>query len=61
MTASSVITLRLPRELHERLKKRAAQERISENELCVRAISKYLESRDHLHGEHIEHDILTEK
>lgn len=54
MTTTAVMTLRLPKKLYEKLKKQAAKEHTSANELAVQAVSKIVDSHDRLRDELIE-------
>ncbi len=49
-----VMTLRLPKELHEALKAQAISEHMSANEFAMRALSKALGARRRLRDELIE-------
>lgn len=50
----TVMTLRLPTELHEDLREQAAREHLSANEYAVRTLQSALGSRRHLLDELIE-------
>ena len=50
----AVMTLRLPEELHEALRRQAAAEHLSANEYAVRTLQTTLDSRQRLRDELIE-------